>query len=85
MEKSWNCFEISVGILNMTIRGPVVQSVSSLTADPRVASLVLDRSHTFMEIDREITSMVIHFLPLIQDRLLSVTSKSSVYEVRLTT
>ena len=65
----------------MTIRGPVAQSVASLTADLGVASLIRHRSHTFMEIDRELTSMVICFLALIQDRLLSVTSKSNVHEV----
>ena len=31
----------------------------SLTADPGVASLILARSHTFMEIDHEIFSTVI--------------------------
>ena len=30
-----------------------------LTADPVVASLILARSHTFLEIDHEIISMVI--------------------------
>ena len=59
-----------VGILNMTIRGPVAQSVASLTADPGVASLIPDQSHTFMEIDCEMSSTVIGFLALIQDRLL---------------
>ena len=45
--------------------GPVVQSViclitdACLTADPRVASSILARSHTFVEIDREIISTVI--------------------------
>ena len=48
--------------------GPVGQSVVSLTADPGVESFILDPSHTFMEIDCEITS-VIRFLPLIQDWL----------------
>ena len=47
------------------IRGLVAQSVTclatdaSLTADPRVASLIPARSHTFVEIDHEIISKVI--------------------------
>ena len=48
----------------------------SLTADPRVASLIPTRSHTFVENDIEITSTVILILPLIQEGLLSVTSHS---------
>ena len=32
---------------------------ASLTADPRVASLIPARSHTFVEIDREIISTII--------------------------
>ena len=45
--------------------GPVVQSVTclardaSLTADPGIASSILALSHTFLEIDHEIISMVI--------------------------
>ena len=45
--------------------GRVVRSVTclatdaSLTADPGVASSILARSHTFVEIDHEIISMVI--------------------------
>ena len=48
--------------------GHVAQSVTclatdaSLTADPGVASSILARSHTFVEIDHEIISTVI-FLP----------------------
>ena len=34
----------------------------SLTADPGVASLIPARSHTFVEIDYEIFSTVIHLL-----------------------
>ena len=47
------------------ILGPVAQSVTclatdaSLTEDPGVASLIPARSHTFVEIDYEIISMVI--------------------------
>ena len=47
---------------------PVAQSVVSPTADPG--------SHTFMEIDHEIISMVILLLQLIQEGLLSVTCES---------
>ena len=51
----------------------VVQSVmclatdASLTADPEVASLIPAPTHTFMEIDHEIISMVI-LLPLAKSR-----------------
>ena len=51
-------------------------SVASLTADPGVPSLIPARSHTFVEIDHEIVSTVILLPPLIQEGLLSVTSKS---------
>ena len=53
----------------------VAQSVASLAADPGVVSLSHARSHTFVEIDHEIISTVILLLPLIQERLLSVTSE----------
>ena len=49
----------------MTPPRRVVQSVTclatdaSLTADPGVSSLIPARSHTFVEIDNEIISMVI--------------------------
>ena len=49
----------------MKLPGHVAQSVTclatddSLTADPGVASLIPARSHTFVEIDHEIISMVI--------------------------
>ena len=47
------------------VPGRVAQSVTclapeaSLTADPGIASLIQARSHTFVEIDYEIISMVI--------------------------
>ena len=47
------------------VQGRVAQSVTclaadgSLTADPGVASSIPARSHTFVEIDHEITSTVI--------------------------
>ena len=53
-----------------------------LTADPGAASSIPARYHTFVKIDHEISSMVILFLPLIQEGLWSVTSKS-VHEVLL--
>ena len=55
--------------------GPVAQSVACLTADPGIASLIPAQSQTFVEIDREIISMVVLLL-LIQEGLLSVTSES---------
>ena len=39
--------------------GNVLATDASLTADPGVASLIPARSHTFVEIDHEIISMVI--------------------------
>ena len=42
--------------------GRVAQSVTCLTADPGVTSLIPVRSHTFVEIDHEIISMVILLL-----------------------
>ena len=58
------------------VLGPLAQSVASPTTDPRVVSLIPARSHTFMEIDREIICKAILLLPLIQEGLLSVTSES---------
>ena len=52
--------------------GPIAQTV----ADPGVGSSFPARPHTFMEIDHEIFSTVILFLPLIQEGLVSVTSES---------
>ena len=54
-----------IWISDTCLPGCVVQSVTclatdaSLTADPGVASSIPLRSHTFMEIDREIISTVI--------------------------
>ena len=56
--------------------GSIAQSVASRTADPGVMSLIPAWSHTFMEIDHEIISMVIFLLLLIQEGLLSVTRES---------
>ena len=65
------------------IPGSVAQSVTclatdaSLTANPGVASLILARSHTFVEIDHEIISMFILLISTdsFQEEL-SVTSES---------
>ena len=56
--------------------GSIAQLVASLAADPGVMSLIQAWSHTFVEIDHEIISTVILPLPLIQERLLSVTNES---------
>ena len=70
---------VYIGIFNITkqlalkVLGPVAQWVASLTADPGVASLI--PTWSLVEIDHEIISMVILLLQLIQERLLSFTSK----------
>ena len=54
-----------------------LQSDSLPFADPGIVSLILARSYTFVMIDHEIISMFnLSSLPLIQERLLSVTSKN---------
>ena len=53
--------------------GPVAQSVVSLITDRWFMCLIPALSHNLMEIDLEIFSTAILFLPLIQERLLSVT------------
>ena len=55
--------------------GLVVQPVLTPIADPGVVSLIVAWSHTFVEVDHEIFSMVI-LLPLIQEGLVSVTRGS---------
>ena len=54
----------------------LAQLVVSLTADPGAERSILALSHTVVEIDHEITSTVILLLSLIQEGLLSDTSKS---------
>ena len=49
-------------------------TIASLTADPGVASSIPARSHTFVEIDHEIMSMVI-LLPLNHSRRVVVSYK----------
>ena len=65
--------------------GPVAQSVTSLTADPGVASSIPSRSHTFMEMnDHEIISMAI-LLPSADSRRVVVSYKRKyVHEVPVT-
>ena len=55
--------------------GPIAQSVASWNADLRVTSSILALSHTIVEIDLEIISIVILLLLLIQEGLLSVSTK----------
>ena len=56
----------------MSRPGPIAQLVASPNADPGVASSILARCHTFMEIGHEIIPTV----PLIQEGLLSFTIES---------
>ena len=55
--------------------GPVAQLVASPTLDPGITRSIPAQSHSFVEIDCEIISTVIHTLPLIQEGLLLVTSE----------
>ena len=64
------------GIQTEKTPGCVAQSVTCLTADPGVVSLIPAWSHTFEEIDHEIISTLVLLLPLIQEGLVSVTSES---------
>ena len=43
------------------LRGRIAQSVTCLTTDPGVANLISALSHTFVEIDHEIITIVILF------------------------
>ena len=62
------------------VPGQAAQSVTCLTADPGVATLILARSHTLVEIDHEIISTAFSSLLLIQEGVLSFTIES-VHEV----
>ena len=66
------------------LQGPIMQSVASLTADPRVVSSIPVWSHTLVEIAYEIVSTVILLLPLIHECFLSVTSKTMCTKYLLT-
>ena len=54
--------------------GPVAQSIATSTTDPGATSKIPAWFYTLMEIDHEIISIFILLLPLIQERLMSVTS-----------
>ena len=73
--KSAEIVRVEVLINSKSLPGLLAQSVTHLTADPGVASLILARSHTYVEIDHEIISMAT--LRLIQVGLMSVTSETS--------
>ena len=66
---------LSVDFFKIKLPGFVAQSVACLTADPGVRSLILARSNTFVEIDHEIISTIILLPSLIQEGLMSTTSK----------
>ena len=62
--------------------GPRAQSITCLTADPGVASLIQTRFHTFLETVHEIISTVILLLSLIHSRRVVVSYKRKyVHEV----
>ena len=54
---------------------PMVQSVASLTADPGIVKMIPAQSHTFVEIDHEIISMVIITPPSADSRRVVVSYK----------
>ena len=63
--------------------GHITQAQSPI-ADYVVMSLILAQPQTLVEIDREIFSMVIILLPLIQEGLLSVTNERQIKQTKLT-
>ena len=65
--------------------GPVAQSVANPTTDLGIMSSIPACSHTLVEIDHEIISMVILLLPLIEEGLFSATSESMHMKCGLTT
>ena len=72
-DKSVQIFSNDSILQSIQLPGPIAQSIVCLIADPGVMSLNPAQPHTFMEIDHIMFSMVILLLPLIQERLLSVT------------
>ena len=66
----WSAF------ISLDLPGHIALSVTSLTADPGVATSIPTRSPTLVEIVHEIISTAILLLPLIQEGLLSITSES---------
>ena len=63
----------------LELPGLLVLPVTRLTANPGVPSSILIGSYTFVEIDRELISVIILLLSLIQEGLLSVTSMCTKY------
>ena len=78
--QSWTTSDKTFWILTWVIiqvegpAGPIAQLITNLIADPEVVSSILDRSHTLVEIDHEISSMFILLLLLLQEGLVSVSS-----------
>ena len=62
--------------VTLDITGLSAQSLTCLTSDPGVTSLILTLSHTFGEIDHKIISTAILLPPLIQEGFLPVTRES---------
>ena len=58
-----------------------MQLVTCLTADPGVASLILARSHTFVEIDHEIISTAILLPSAVLRRVVISYKQKYVHEV----
>ena len=70
-DKGQYCIKMRIVILkvfNVYIKGNI------LTTEPGVVSWISAKSHTFMEIDHELISMVFLLLPLIHEGLFSVKS-----------
>ena len=65
----------SIGI-EFKFRCDTFTLLASLITDPGLLSSVPPQPHTFVEIDHEMFPTVIPQLPLTQEELLSVTSKS---------
>ena len=64
-----------------SISGRIGQSVTCLTADPGVSSLILAKSHTFAEIDHEIISTAIPLLHPDSGRVVVTYKRKYVQEV----
>ena len=73
--------KIQASLYNSASLGGVAQSVTYLTADPVVKSLIPALTHSFVEIYHEIVSKVI-FLPSTDSRRVVVSNKQKyVHEV----
>ena len=55
--------------------GPVAQSVASQTADPGVVSFILSRYYTFVEIDHEISTVILGSPPSADSRRVVISYK----------